>query len=66
MDPISCAAGIATIDVYKEENLICIQEDLIQKTYSVGKFNEFFVYDPKMRLIMALPFRDRVVQWAIY
>ncbi|WP_198468941.1 reverse transcriptase/maturase family protein [Acetomicrobium sp. S15 = DSM 107314] len=49
-----------------EENLICIQEDLMQKTYRVGKYKEFFVYDPKMRLIMALPFRDRVVQWAIY
>ena len=49
-----------------EENLIDIQCDLIQKTYKIGKYKEFFVYDPKKRLIMALPFRDRVVQWAIY
>ena len=49
-----------------EENLIEIQNELIYKTYKVGKYNEFFVYDPKKRLIMSLPFRDRVVQWAIY
>lgn len=49
-----------------EENLIDIQRDLVHKTYKVGKYKEFFVHDPKKRLIMALPFRDRVVQWAIY
>jgi retron-type reverse transcriptase len=49
-----------------EENLIQIQNELIYKTYKVGRYNEFFVYDPKKRLIMSLPFKDRVVQWAIY
>ena len=49
-----------------EENLIMLQNELIWKTYRVGKYREFFVRDPKKRLIMVLPFRDRVVQWAIY
>lgn len=49
-----------------EENLIQIQNELIWKSYDVGRYREFFVYEPKKRLIMALPFRDRVVQWAIY
>ena len=49
-----------------EENLIEIQNELIWRTYRVGKYHEFYVRDPKRRLIMALPFRDRVVQWAIY
>lgn len=49
-----------------EENLITIQNELIHKTYQVGRYREFYVYEPKKRLIMALPFRDRVVQWAIY
>jgi retron-type reverse transcriptase len=49
-----------------EENLITLQNELIHKTYEVGKYREFFVNDPKRRLIMALPFRDRVVQWAVY
>ncbi|MCI3027671.1 reverse transcriptase/maturase family protein [Desemzia sp. C1] len=49
-----------------EENLIEIQNELIFHTYEVGKYREFFVYEPKQRMIMALPFKDRVVQWAIY
>lgn len=49
-----------------EENLIQIQNELIWKTYEVGRYREFYVYEPKKRLIMALPFKDRVVQWAIY
>lgn len=49
-----------------EENLIQIQNELIWKTYSVGRYREFYVWEPKKRLIMALPFKDRVVQWAIY
>lgn len=49
-----------------EENLIDIQNDLIWHKYKVGEYHEFFVHDPKKRLIMSLPFRDRIVQWAIY
>ncbi|MFV0424396.1 MAG: reverse transcriptase domain-containing protein [Bacilli bacterium] len=49
-----------------EENLIDLQNHLIHKSYEVGKYHEFFVYDPKKRLIMSLPFKDRVLQWAIY
>lgn len=49
-----------------EANLIEIQNDLIWGTYQIGPYREFYVYEPKLRLIMALPFRDRVVQWAIY
>ncbi len=49
-----------------EENLIDIQNHLIHRTYEVGKYKEFYIYEPKKRMIMSLPFRDRVVQWAIY
>lgn len=49
-----------------EENLIEIQNELIWKTYRVGRYREFYVWEPKQRLIMALPFKDRVVQWAVY
>lgn len=49
-----------------EENVIDIQNELIWKTYSVGRYRQFVITDPKKRLIMALSFRDRVVQWAIY
>lgn len=49
-----------------EENLIQIQNELIHHTYKVGKYRQFYVTEPKKRLVMALPFKDRVVQWAIY
>lgn len=49
-----------------EENLIQLQNELIYKTYHVGRYREFYVREPKKRLIMSLRFRDRVVQWAIY
>ena len=49
-----------------EANLIEIQNHLIYETYTVGRYRQFYVYEPKKRLIMALPFKDRVVQWAIY
>lgn len=49
-----------------ESNLIDIQNHLIFGTYECGRYRPFYIYEPKKRLIMALPFRDRVVQWAIY
>lgn len=49
-----------------EENLIELQNELVWHTYHAGRYREFYVTDPKKRLIMVLPFRDRVVQWAIY
>ncbi len=49
-----------------EENLFDLQKDLLDGTYTVGPYREFYVKYPKPRLIMALGFRDRVVQWAIY
>lgn len=49
-----------------EENLIELQNELIWKTYKVGRYRMFYVYEPKRRLIMALQFKDRVAQHAIY
>ncbi|MEG1562167.1 MAG: reverse transcriptase/maturase family protein [Bacteroides sp.] len=49
-----------------EENLIDTQNQLIWGTYKVGRYNPFYVTVPKLRLVMALQFRDRVVQHAIY
>lgn len=49
-----------------EENLIELQNQLMWHEYKIGRYREFYVYEPKKRLIMALPFRDRIIQWAIY
>ncbi len=48
-----------------EENLIAIQNDLIWKSYQTGEYRTFYVYEPKKRLVAALPFRDRVVHHAL-
>lgn len=49
-----------------EGNLLALLDDLQNHTYTVGRYREFYIYEPKKRLIMALPFRDRVAQWWIY
>ena len=49
-----------------EDNLIILQNELIWGQYSVGRYNIFYVYEPKKRLIMSLLFKDRVAQHAIY
>ncbi len=49
-----------------EDNLSAIQEEMINGDYALGRYREFYIYEPKQRLIMAQPFKDRVVQWAIY
>jgi hypothetical protein len=49
-----------------EGNLIQIQNELIWKTYRTGAYRTFKVFEPKERLISALPFYDRVVQHALW
>lgn len=49
-----------------EDYLTLIQKQLTDGTYTLGRYREFYIYEPKQRLIMAQPFKDRVVQWAIY
>lgn len=47
------------------ENTLLIGEQLRDKTYEVGNYYKFLVHEPKTRLIMAPPFRDRVMQRAL-
>ena len=49
-----------------ESNLCELMRELSDGSYIPGEYNEFYINEPKRRLVMALPFRDRVVQWAIY
>ena len=48
-----------------EENLINLQNHLIWKTCAPGKQREFTVFEPKMRMIQAPPFTDRVIHHAL-
>ena len=50
-----------------ESNICNIMEELRSNKYKLGKYRSFKIYEPKERLIMALPFKDRVVQqWYVY
>lgn len=48
-----------------EENLIQIHNELINSLYQPSPYKQFVIKEPKERLILALPFKDRVVQHAI-
>jgi len=48
------------------ERLLEIQEQILNGTYEWGQYREFYVIDPKKRLIMAAPFKDRIVHHAIH
>jgi len=48
-----------------EENLIILQNQLYWKMWAPGRYKEFYVYDPKKRLIAAPPFKDRIVHHAL-
>ena len=48
-----------------EENIINTQNHLIWHTYRPKSYTEFYVFDPKKRLIQAPDFYDRVVHHAL-
>lgn len=48
-----------------EGELIQLQNELIWGEYQTGPYRRFHVYEPKPRLVAALPFRDRVVQHSL-
>lgn len=48
-----------------EEELLLLQRELMEKTYSPGPYRTFYIYEKKKRMISAAPFRDRVVHHAL-
>ncbi len=58
-------ANIAVFEHKLEDNLFLLQDDLQKKTYRPGSYDNFYIHDPKRRLISAAPFRDRVVHHAL-
>lgn len=49
-----------------EDNLIVIQQGMKDGTYILGPYRKLWVYVPKKRLVMALDYPDRIVQWSLY
>lgn len=43
------------------ENIYKLHDSLCSKKYKTGKYHTFIIYEPKERLIQALPYKDRLV-----
>ena len=43
------------------ENIYKIREKLISRTYTPGKYNIFFIHEPKLRLIMSQNIEDKII-----
>ncbi|MEG1009885.1 MAG: RNA-dependent DNA polymerase, partial [Clostridia bacterium] len=57
---------LISFEINLENNLINLLNNLKNKTYHLGKYNKFIVYEPKKREIMSLPYIDRIVhQWYV-
>ncbi len=48
-----------------ESELLCLQAELVTKTYASGPYRTFEIVEPKRRMISAAPYRDRVVHHAL-
>ena len=46
---------------YFSINIVTIYNELNNKTYKVGKYNIFKIYEPKERIIMSLNLKDKIV-----
>ena len=57
--------AVAAFEFNLEDELCCLQDELIAQTYRPGAYTSFHIHDPKRRLISAAPYRDRVVHHAL-
>ncbi|MBE0505902.1 MAG: Retron-type reverse transcriptase [Marinospirillum sp.] len=59
------SSGYLNFKEYEAFNLAKIRKEITDGSYRPGRHRRFYVYEPKQRLISALPFYDRVVQHAL-
>lgn len=55
----------AVFNLNLEKELLSLQKDLQRGTFRHGGYRDFYIFDPKRRLISAAPYRDRVVHHAL-
>ena len=55
----------AAFEFHLEQNLRQLRGDLQERKYQPGRYESFYIHEPKKRLISAAPFRDRVVHHAL-
>jgi len=56
---------VARFNFRLEHELLKLQEELLNGTYQPGGYYEFYIFEPKKRMISAAPYRDRVVHHAL-
>lgn len=49
-----------------EGNLLDVQRRMKSGSYELGPYRKIWVFVPKKRLVMALDYPDRIVQWCLY
>ncbi|MBM3144213.1 MAG: hypothetical protein FJ010_04425 [Chloroflexi bacterium] len=57
--------AVAAFEYEREQNLLALESELREQTYQPGSYHNFYIHEPKRRLISAAPFRDRVVHHAL-
>jgi RNA-directed DNA polymerase len=57
--------AVASFEFDLEANLLKLQAGLLGQTYQPGAYDNFYIFEPKRRLVSAAPFRDRVVHHAL-
>jgi len=58
-------ASVAAFEYNQEEELIALRDELRAGMWQPGAYSNFYIHEPKKRLISAAPFRDRVVHHAL-
>ena len=58
-------SAVASFEFDLEPNLLALETELRTQTYWPGGYTNFYIYEPKRRLVSAAPFRDRVVHHAL-
>ena len=58
-------ANVAAFEHRLEDHLLALRDELRSGTYRPGGYTNFWIHEPKRRLISAAPFRDRVVHHAL-
>jgi len=58
-------AAAAAFEVRLADELLQLQTELTNQSYRPGPYRSFTIHDPKVRLISAAPFRDRVVHHSL-
>ena len=56
---------VARFEYDLERNLLDLERELHDGSYTPGEYTHFYIYEPKRRKISAAPFRDRVVHHAL-